>query len=189
MRVTGGKFRGIPIKAPGGKRTRPTSDKVREALFSTLGDRVSGARVLDLFSGSGALAIEALSRGADSAVLIEKDSAAIAVVRQNLEKTGLKKKAKVLRADFRSALAKLSRDGERFEIIFIDPPYEGNMLEESFSALEKQCVTTDESIVVVEHFAKTAPPESISGIPLDRTRAYGQTSLSYYLHGESPDRD
>lgn len=183
MRITGGKFRGIPIKAPGGKRTRPTSDKVREALFSTLGDRVTGARVLDLFAGSGALAIEALSRGADSAVLIEKDNAAIAVVRQNLEKTGLKGKTKVLRADFRSALSKLSRDGERFDIIFIDPPYEGNMLEESLSALEKKCVTTDESIIVVEHFAKTAPPKSISGIPLNRTRAYGQTSLSYYLQG------
>ncbi len=161
MRITGGKLRGIPIKAPGGKRTRPTSDKVREAL----------------------------SRGADSAVLIEKDNAAIAVVRQNLEKTGLKGKTKVFRADFRSALAKLNRDGERFDIIFIDPPYEGNVLEESLSALEKRCVTTAESIIIVEHFAKTAPPKSISGIPLNRTRAYGQTSLSYYLHGEPPDPD
>ncbi len=190
MRVTGGKLRGIPIKAPGGKRTRPTSDKIRQALFNVLGDSVAGARTLDLFAGSGALAIEALSRGAESAIFVEKDTSAVRVMRANIEKMRLSEKARVLRSDFRSALARLSREGERFDIIFIDPPYEGDLLADVRAALRENNVTTKDTIIVVEHFAKTTPPETISGLPLNNTRAYGQTSLSYYYpRDESPGRE
>jgi 16S rRNA (guanine(966)-N(2))-methyltransferase RsmD len=189
MRITGGKFRGIPLKAPGGKRTRPTSDKIRQALFNVLGGSVIDAKTLDLFAGSGALALEALSRGAQSAVLVEKDTLAARALSANIERIGLSKTTRVFRADFRSALSKLSREGERFDIIFIDPPYEGDLLSEASVALRENSVTTKDSIIVVEHFAKTTPPETIAGLPLDNTRAYGQTSLSYYFRDEISGRD
>lgn len=182
MRITGGKAKGIPIKAPGGRRTRPTSNKVREAMFNVLGDRVSGARVLDLFAGSGAPAIDALSRGAEYAVMVEKDSAAVGAIRLNLERAGLAESARVVRSDFRAALARFCREGEMFDIVFVDPPYEGNLLDATAAALAKRRVITNDSVIIVEHFKKTAPPDSISGLPLHQTRNYGQTSLSYFLH-------
>jgi 16S rRNA (guanine(966)-N(2))-methyltransferase RsmD len=181
MRVSGGEVRGIPIRAPRGRRTRPTSDKVREAVFSVLGESVVEARVLDLFAGSGALAIEALSRGAANAVLVENDPAATKAVRHNLEKTGLGEKTSILATDFRSALAKLGREDERFDIVFLDPPYhQADILDTIAVTLRNYSVTTDDSIIVLEHFGKTTPPESIANIPLYRTRSYGQTSISFY---------
>ena len=179
MRITGGEYKGTPIKAPLGGRTRPTSDKVREAMFSVLGD-ISGARVLDLFAGSGALAIEALSRGAAHAVLIEKESAAVAAIRLNLEKAGLLAKSRIVRADFRSALKKLGRDGETFDLILIDPPYEGDLLDKAAVSLAGHAIASDNCAIVVEHFKKTDPPKSVCGIPLQKRRDYGQTSLSFY---------
>ncbi|NQU07680.1 MAG: 16S rRNA (guanine(966)-N(2))-methyltransferase RsmD [Candidatus Abyssubacteria bacterium] len=180
MRITGGEAKGIAIKAPKGARVRPTSDKVREALFATLGEDVPGKRVLDLFAGSGALAIEALSRGAEFAALVEKEPTVARTIESNLQKTGLSDRAKIIRADFRSALRKLGRDKERFDLVFIDPPYQSGLLDEVAEALTKHRVTNSRSIIVVEHFKKADPPESISGLPLARTRDYGQTSLSYY---------
>lgn len=175
-------MRGIQIRVPRGKRTRPTSDKVREALFNMLGESVWGARVLDLFAGSGALAIEALSRGAERAVLAEKDPAALEAMSHNLEKTRLGERARLLKADFRSALARLSREGECFDIVFLDPPYHQDAILDTLAAsLKRHNVTTDDSIFVLEHFGKTAPPEHIAAIPFSRTRTYGQTSLSFYL--------
>jgi 16S rRNA (guanine966-N2)-methyltransferase len=175
-------MRGIQIRAPRGTRTRPTSDKVREALFNMLGENVTGARVLDLFAGSGALAIEALSRGAERAVLAEKDPAAMEAIGHNLEKTRLGERARLLKADFRSALARMSREGECFDIVFLDPPYHQDAIVDSVAAaLKEHGVTTEESIIVLEHFGKAAPPEHIAAIPFSRTRTYGQTSLSFYL--------
>ena len=180
MRITGGELRGIPIRAPGGKRTRPTSDKIRQAMFNVLGDSVAGAEALDLFAGSGALGIEALSRGAESVVFVEKDTAAVRAINANIEKAALSDRTRVFRTDFRSALTRLSREDAKFDIIFIDPPYEGDFLADVRAAFQENGVTTKESIIVVEHFAKTSPPELLSGLPLADTRSYGQTALSYY---------
>ncbi len=180
MRVTGGKAKGIPIKAPGGMRTRPTSDKLRGALFDTLRESVAGARALDLFAGSGALGIEALSRGAEHVVFVENDSNAVRTIADNLAKTRLSEKGEIIRADFRLAVRKLRKRGKRFDLVFIDPPYEAGLLADVAGVLTKHCITSPEAIIVVEHFKKTEPPPSISGIPLARTRTYGQTALSYF---------
>jgi 16S rRNA (guanine966-N2)-methyltransferase len=168
MRITGGQARGIPIKAPRGMRTRPTSDKVREAMFGVLGKHVVGATVLDLFAGSGALGIEALSRGA------------IRVIEDNLAKARFSEKGEIIRADFRSAIRKLEKADRKFDLIFVDPPYESALLKEVTIGLAKYCITSDETIVIVEHFKKNEPPPSIVNIPLVRTRTYGQTALSYF---------
>jgi 16S rRNA (guanine966-N2)-methyltransferase len=121
MRVVAGRFGGRSLVAPRGRATRPTSDRVREALFSILGDTVSGARVLDLFSGSGALAIEALSRGASEAVLVDSSAAAVAAMRRNLASVGAE--ADVRRQDALAYLRGASRDARQYDLVFLDPPY------------------------------------------------------------------
>lgn len=121
MRVVGGRFGGRTLVAPRGRSTRPTSDRVREALFSVLGASVVGARVLDLFAGSGALAIEALSRGASSAVLVDSSPAAVAAVRRNL--LALDLEAEVVRAPVLRYLERARADGRQYDLVFLDPPY------------------------------------------------------------------
>jgi 16S rRNA (guanine966-N2)-methyltransferase len=120
MRIIAGTHGGRELIAPKGRATRPTSDRVREALFSILGD-INGLRVLDLFSGSGALAIEALSRGARHATLVDSAAPAIAVIRRNLEALGLD--AEVVRQPAARFLQAASRDGRQYDLVFLDPPY------------------------------------------------------------------
>lgn len=189
MRVTSGQAKGILIKAPKGMRTRPTSDKLRGALFDTLRESVVRARALDLFAGSGALGIEALSRGAEHVVFVESDPNAVRTIGDNLAKTRLSEKGEIIRADFRLAVRKLQKRGEKFDLVFIDPPYQGGLLEDVAGVLTKHCITSPEAIIVIEHFKKTEPPPSISGIPLARTRNYGQTALSYFQCDERAQRN
>jgi 16S rRNA (guanine(966)-N(2))-methyltransferase RsmD len=121
MRVIAGKWGGRRLHAPAGPATRPTSDRVREALFSILGDRVTGARVLDLFAGSGALGIEALSRGAAEATFVDSSPAAVRAVRANLR--ALATEGEVRRADARTFLRAASDAGRHYDLVFLDPPY------------------------------------------------------------------
>jgi 16S rRNA (guanine(966)-N(2))-methyltransferase RsmD len=121
MRVIAGMYGGRRIAAPSGSRTRPTSDRVREALFSILGARVDGARVLDLFAGSGALGIEALSRGAESAVFVDDAPAAVRAIRANLDALGAG--AEIRRADALRFLGAAPGSGAQYDLVFLDPPY------------------------------------------------------------------
>jgi 16S rRNA (guanine966-N2)-methyltransferase len=121
VRVVAGRFGGRGLVAPRGHATRPTSDRVREALFSILADSVQGARVLDLFAGSGALALEALSRGASEAVLVDSSAAAVAAIRRNLEAVGAD--AEVRRQDALMYLERARRDARLYDLVFLDPPY------------------------------------------------------------------
>jgi 16S rRNA (guanine(966)-N(2))-methyltransferase RsmD len=121
LRVIAGQWGGRRLHAPPGAATRPTSDRVREALFAILGDRVAGARVLDLFAGSGALGIEALSRGAAEATFVDSGPAAIRAVRANLDALGAD--AEVRRADARAFLRSASAAGRHYDLVFLDPPY------------------------------------------------------------------
>ncbi len=180
MRITGGVIKGVPIKAPKGMRTRPTSDKVREAMFETLGGHVVDAEVLDLFAGSGAVGIEALSRGASHVVFVDNSTQTALIINDNLKRTGFSERGQIIRADFRLAMKKLGKTRKKFDLIFIDPPYEGDLYEEVVTHFGKHPVSHRNTTIVVEHFKKAALPHSISGIPLVRTRVYGQTALSYF---------
>jgi len=180
VRITGGQAKGIHITAPKGNRIRPTSDKVREAMFNTLGSEVAERKVLDLFAGTGALGIEALSRGAQHAVMIEKDSIAVRAIEANLARVGFTERAKIVKADFRAALRRFDRTGEECDLIFIDPPYHSTILGEISSVLAGHRVISQRAIIIVEHFKKTNPPNSILKTMLTQTRFYGQTALSYY---------
>jgi 16S rRNA (guanine966-N2)-methyltransferase len=121
VRVVAGRFRGRSLVAPRGRATRPTSDRVREALFSILAGSVEGAQVLDLFAGSGALGIEALSRGAAGAVLVDSSAAAVAAIRRNLSAVGVD--VEVRRQDALTYLERASLDGRQYDLVFLDPPY------------------------------------------------------------------
>lgn len=173
MRVVAGAFKGRTLHAPRGHRTRPTADRVREAVFSMLGP-IDGLRVLDLFAGSGALAIEALSRGASEAVLVERDPRAIAAITRNVEATGAA--AAVRRRD---VLAYLRDEGEGpFDLVFVDPPYDAasRLAAPLGEALPR--VVSQDALIVIESDKRT--PLEFS-LPLLREREYGDTSIR--IHG------
>jgi len=179
VRVVAGRFGGRRLQAPPGRGTRPTSDRVREALFSTLGP-LDGARVLDLFAGSGALAIEALSRGAASALLVERDPRAVAVVRANLDALGLAApEATVVAGPARTALRSASARGDTYDLIFLDPPYRSapGLGRELSAALEP--LLTGGGRVVSES-DRRAPLEL--ALPLTHERRYGDTLIRIHSH-------
>jgi 16S rRNA (guanine966-N2)-methyltransferase len=172
VRVVAGQFKGRRLAAPRGTRTRPTADKVREALFSMLGD-VGGARVLDLYAGSGALGIEALSRGAASAVFVERDARAVAAIERNLEPLDVE--ATVARAD---AVRWLARAEGQFELVFCDPPYDvASRLAEALA--ERLAALTPDDARIVTESDKRNPLEL--PFPLLTERSYGDTRIA--IHG------
>ncbi|HET9737475.1 MAG TPA: 16S rRNA (guanine(966)-N(2))-methyltransferase RsmD [Solirubrobacteraceae bacterium] len=176
MRVIAGRWGGRRLQAPPGEATRPTSDRVREALFSILGDRVDGARVLDLFAGSGALGIEALSRGAGHATFVDSAPAAIRSLRANLEALGAD--AQVRRADARRFLGEASAGGRYYDLVFLDPPYRlaGRVGGELAAVLP--AVLAPGAVVVAES-DRRAPLDLER--PLIDERRYGDTLIR--IHG------
>jgi 16S rRNA (guanine966-N2)-methyltransferase len=176
MRVIAGHYGGRRLQAPSGVAVRPTSDRVREALFSVLGDRVHGARVLDLFAGSGALGIEALSRGAAEVTFVDSAAPAIRAVRANLEALGAA--AEVRRADARRFLGSASAVARQYDLVFLDPPYRlaGRLGSELTAALP--AVLAPGAAVVAES-DRRAPLEL--GLPILDERRYGDTLIR--IHG------
>ncbi len=174
MRVIAGAAKGRRLVTPRGTTTRPSTDRLRESLFGTLGERVVDANVLDLFAGSGALGIEALSRGAAHATFVERDAAALAVIRQNLESTGLADRSMIARGDVASFL-RLAMD--RFDVVFCDPPYaEADLLAILLAGPDLRRVTR--AVLVVRSLRKRAP-----GVPdqwnLERERSVGEELVRY----------
>ncbi len=185
MRITGGSLRGRLLRAPEGEATRPTSSKVREAVFDIVGGRIVGARVLDLFAGSGALGIEALSRGASFAVLVESSPAAIKAIQGNLEGLELDGLAQVVRGSAAEALQRLSGARERFGVVFADPPYAGRAAEETLSAVATSDLVIPGGIVVVEHTKRQELSGEVGPLGLASSHRYGDTVVSVYaLAGE-----
>ncbi len=180
MRVVAGQLKGRPLRAVPGKATRPTSDRVREALFSVLGERVEGARVLDLFAGTGALAIEALSRGARAAVLVEQAAPAAAVIRANLQALALSTAAVVRRTRAEHYLRTLPPEGEGgpFELVFLDPPYAlpVGVLAGVLARLAEGGLS-DRAVVVVESSARSEAPPWPAAFQPEPPRRYGDTAL------------
>ena len=188
MRIIAGLLKGRRL-APVKGRTRPTAAKVRESVFNILGAAVVGVRVLDLFAGTGALGIEALSRGAAAAVFVEDHPEAVKALRRNLEDLGLQDRTKVWPLPVAAALKKLAAQGERFGLAFLDPPYGGGQALAALSALASLEVLAIGASVVVEHSRRDSLPEA-SG-PLRRTdlRRYGDTQVAFYLVVESAQQE
>lgn len=186
MRITGGDWRSRRLEAPKGDATRPTSDRVREALFSMLvshgvfGERSGDLRVLDLYAGTGALAFEALSRGASTAVVVDEARAAIAAIQKNVRSLGAERRVEVVASPVDRALARLQRGTERFGLVFADPPY-ADVTDAAFVGIlaSVSALMETEAVLVLEHASKDAAP-AVVGLEHDRSRTHGTTTLSFY---------
>lgn len=184
MRITGGAFRSRPLRAPRGAATRPTSDRVREALFSILTARLTlrGARVLDLYAGTGALALEALSRGASHATMVERSNDALRALRENVAALGVASDVRVVASPVTRALTLLS-GGPAFDLVFADPPYAdvpSGDAQSALSALVDAGLLTPGGCLVLEHAKGDAAPE-LAGLDREDPRRYGDTSLTLYV--------
>lgn len=177
MRILTGQSKGKRLKVPRGKSLRPTAARIKKSIFDILGPQVQETRVLDLFSGSGNLGIEALSLGAESCVFVEKDPAAAGIIAQNLRSCGYTDQSKILNFDFRKALSMLSAENHGFDLVFIDPPYGLYEKTDPHSlASEIRSVVLEKGVMVIEH-----PSGSImksEGFEV-RTKKYGGTSVSF----------
>ncbi len=183
MRIIAGSLKGRTL-APVKGRIRPTAAKVREAIFNIIGEAVREARVLDLFAGTGALGIEALSRGARDAVFVEEDTPALKVLRRNLETLGLEDRSRVLPLSVNAALKKLATQGEAFGLVFLDPPYGRDAAAATLRSLAASCLLQVRAWVVAEHSRRETLPEAIDSLALYRLRRYGDTQVAVYLTGE-----
>lgn len=177
MRVITGKARGVQLKTPEGILTRPTTDRVKEALFSIIQFEIPGKRVLDLFGGTGQLGIEALSRGADRAVFVDTQEAACRLIRENLRRTRLEGEGRVIRADY---LEYLSRCREAFDIIFLDPPYAEVFLENALKRITEIDILQSGGIIVAERPVGKELPCAFPGYTRSKDYKYGKTLIAIY---------
>lgn len=177
MRVITGKARGVTLKTPNGMETRPTSDRVKEALFSIIQFDIPGARVLDLFGGSGQLGIEALSRGAKSAVFVDASENACSLIRENLKRAKLSNDAKVVRSDY---MRYLQTCRETFEIVLLDPPYAEVFLENALKCLSEIDILQSGAIIVAERPVGKELPWDFPGFTRSKDYKYGNTLLTLY---------
>ena len=177
MRVITGKARGIQLKTPEGMLTRPTADRVKEALFSIINFDIPGAQVLDLFDGTGQLGIEALSRGAKSAVFVDAREEACRLIRENLKRTHLEGEGRVIRSDY---LDYLDRCREKYSIIFLDPPYAEVFLENALKRITEIDILQSDGIIVTERPLGKELPWEYPGYTRSRDYKYGKTLLTIY---------
>ena len=178
MRVIAGEWRGRQLKAPTWEGLRPTSDRLRETLFNVLGTSVRGARVLDGYAGTGAIGIEALSRGAVHATFVERDPRACRLIEQNLASLGAAAGTRyaIIRAGFADAAARLS--GAAFDLVVLDPPYAEGAAADALGAAAR--IAGRETTIVIEHAKRHAPPAAHAGLALGRTVLAGDSALSFY---------
>ena len=183
MRIIGGSARGRAITAPAGSKTRPTQDYVRESLFNIIRWDVQDARVLDLFAGTGALSLEAISRGASEAVLIDMDRDACAAIKKNMETTRLGAQCRLIARDYRQAMDALAREGQKFDVVFIDPPYKMENTGEMCAALYDKGLLSQDFLIVVEHRRGLSPLLDLRFEAYD-LRKYGDTEITFVRNAE-----
>lgn len=169
MRVITGTARGMTLKTLEGETTRPTSEKVKEAVFSAIQFETEGRRVLDLFAGSGQMGIEALSRGAESAVFVDSDKNAVRIIKENTEKTKFTENSQIIQMD---ALAFLNMNVRIFDIVFLDPPYASGLLEKALSGVAP--FIAEGGMAICEHPYSSELPEEINGLSKYRSYKYGK---------------
>lgn len=181
MRVIAGSAKGHRLRAPKGRMVRPTADRVREAIFSMLGRRVEDAKVLDLYAGAGTLAIEALSRGATSAVLVERSDRVAGSIRQNVEKCGFQGRASIVVGKVSTYVHETGQLSAPFDLIFLDPPYRiaNTEVEETLKGLVEQGFLADGGSIVLER-ASSASPVGIASLVPKKSKIYGDTAITIF---------
>lgn len=174
MRVISGSARGKKLLCAEGKDIRPTLDRVKESIFNIIAFDVPESSILDMFSGSGALGIEALSRGAGAAVFLDCDETSVSVTKQNLNATRLETLATVIRTD---SIEYVKSTDKKFDIIFVDPPYESDLYEKSLNAIKQNSVLTDDGFVLLEYDSVTTPEFDLCGFEVLKEKKYGRVKI------------
>lgn len=187
MRVIGGKSKGRRLLVPKGPAVRPTAVRVKDSLFNILPRDFSGLKVLDLFAGSGNVTIEALSRGATAAVLVEVSPRSAAVIRENLRLCNYRERAQLWVAPVARTLRALARQGESFDLIFLDPPYDKGLVGPSIELVAAGDLLSASGTLVAEHSAREALSTGYGALVLNDQRHYGDTRLSFFQHAEQRD--
>jgi len=185
VRVISGSARGAHLKSIESYETRPTTDRIKENMFNLIQHVIPGKIVLDLFSGSGALAVEALSRGAAEAVLVENSKKCYTVITENLLKTRVGTRARVVTTDVEQALIDLTKKGKRFDLILMDPPYSKGYILPVLEQIEALEILTSDGYIMIEHESSDSLPEVLGRLVRVKHRAYGRTSLSLYREEET----
>lgn len=186
MRIIAGSHGSRRIAAPRGLAVRPTSDRAREMLFNILGGAAAGGPFLDLFAGSGAVGLEALSRGAERAVFVEKERAALAALTRNIESLGLRSRCRLLKADWESSCRRLAQEGESFAVIFADPPYDSGLSRRCLLSERPGAILRPGGLLVIEHRRKEALPPPPAHLGFLRRDVAGEAAFSIYLKEERP---
>jgi 16S rRNA (guanine966-N2)-methyltransferase len=177
LRVIAGTARGTRLKAPRGFNVRPTADRVKEALFSIIASRVPGSRFIDLYAGSGAIGIEALSRGACFCIFVDRRKENLALIKENLAKTRLEGSARLLLSDAQKALTALSAEEEQYDLVYLDPPYSMTDPGLVVTSVITGKVISDDGLIIVEHARSNRQwAERFEGI---RQKVYGDTCLTF----------
>ena len=185
VRVIAGSAKGRRLRVPSVRGLRPTSDRARETIFSVLAPTISGARFLDVFAGSGAVGIEALSRGAEAVVFVERHRRARALLEENLRSCGFTERARVLGAEWSAALRRLGREAVRFDIAFFDPPYDWAEAWRCLEQLAEAELLAADGRTVLEHRSST-PPRCPTGWELERSVEVGDAAFSIFRLGGKP---
>jgi len=180
MRIISGTLRGRRLTPVPGNRIRPSSDLLRESLFNILGSRVKDATVVDLFAGTGSLGLEALSRGAASAVFVDSHPQSFKIIIRNLEACALEAQSTVLKRDVLRGLGFLGATGKVFNLVFMDPPYDKGFAERTLLLLEESPFISEDACIVVEHSAAERLPEKSVRLTRTEKRRYGKALVSFY---------
>ena len=179
MRVISGTARGTGLFSPQGTETRPTSDFVKESLFNIIQADLGGASFLDLFAGSGAIGIEALSRGASSATFVDISQKSISLIKRNLAKTRLEQRASIIKSDTGAAIKKIAGGGQKFNIIFLDPPYFEGLVEKILTLIVAENILAKDGYIILE-MSKTEAVPNLDGLEISREREYSGARLVFY---------
>lgn len=182
MRIIAGELKGRRLSAPSDYRVRPTTDKVKEAVFSMIAGYLSDSVVLDLFAGTGNLGLEAISRGAKRAYFADKDKTSIAIVRENVKHCKVEDRSVILWSDFASVFKKIN---DKVDVIFLDPPYSAGYMEKCFSLIAESSILEEDGIIVAEHSSAETLPDEMPGASLIKTKRYGKISVSIYEKQEA----
>ncbi|PLT27696.1 16S rRNA (guanine(966)-N(2))-methyltransferase RsmD [Peribacillus deserti] len=182
MRVVSGSCKGRPLKAVPGNQTRPTTDKVKESIFNIIGPYFDGGRVLDLFAGSGGLGIEALSRGMEQGIFVDRDHKAISTIRSNLEACSFQEQAEVYKNESERALKAIIKRELSFDLILLDPPYKKHILENLVSMIEENNLLSEKGIIVCEHASDVILDREFENLILWRQEKYGMIAVTIYKH-------
>lgn len=182
MRIIAGRFKSRLIYSPKGLDLRPTSDRIKESLFGILGSFVIDKNVLDLFSGTGNLGIEALSRGARSCIFVDNNPRCVVAIKKNLESLGVKEEVSVILKDAFRFIKEAKEKSFIFDLIFLDPPYYKDMIKKSLILLDNYNIITDLSVIVAEHHRKDELPQrdELNNLEIFRQEKYGGTFLSFF---------